>query len=785
MEKDSKKYKRGIMSKYKGVIAILLTMVLGLGACGANAKHTTDEINATTTDTVEETIDHVTEETTQISETIEENSDETETVESMTETTVQPEREPTELPVFTQIPEEPVTEEDRLIFGQMNIPLQEGYNVEVVTAADGMEAVCLSTTAYKYEFPVEMFLRHYRVEWKDSQSTKELMVALLELTGMNEIESLRVYDNEALFTLSKEGGYGTSAFAFIREDEVYLVEQPAGYGNFTFDWWRYEESIYAYWQDSGEKLGFERNPNKYGCLKIEEEDDKTYYAYWAQKKYTFYEEGYLNTPLLTVKSEKNELEICGDINFDGYTDLERYSSDEWYLYDPATGMFVNADCNDALGGFPDVVYFPEEETIWTYDIDTSYGITIKKEGIWKWEGTTLKQVSSCWLNYGEEDAHFFVLEGNEYLVDVTVSLEQLENEPNMFREYYEEFYEGYVPAETYFRNHYAPLQEEYVPQGLLDVIAKAMYEKTELEILQAMVCDKEMTTEEVRAWAASNEAFMQEVLNMGYVDRWVFVMADGDNDGIDDVVIEEYGGGSGGFTEFVFYKGKEDGSFERTGSYGHVMEEFAFITFEGKNYLCRTTFDYDKKEYNGFDLFCYRDGVRVEEVELRLKPGEYNCELTDYANADYKAYVEVYLNKESCLDFFAMVEDDQEIWGDAEKPEEDYICDINNDGIAENYSKGIWYPSNISTQSILSFRCVNCPEIEAMVYNGEAEGMPMMMWVSAHEGKNITNILYRTGLYDFNIVGYLMEGDDYTQVYCVEAVTDYEVVQGRFGVYDN
>ena len=102
--------------------------------------------------------------------------------------------------------------------------------------------------------------------------------------------------------------------------------------------------------------------------------------------------------------------------------------------------------------------------------------------------------------------------------------------------------------------------------------------------------------------------------------------------------------------------------------------------------------------------------------------------LTYHVDGDYKAYAEGYLDKENCLAFYEQV---------------------------EAYD----------------------------VITGEAESIPMMMWVSACEGKNITNILYRTGLYDFNIVGYLMEGDDYAQVYCVEAATEYEVSQERYGVF--
>lgn len=765
------------MSKYKGVMALLLTMVLGLSACGNNTENRTNTETEQSTGSIDGTLSGAA--------TTEQTSNETESVESVAETTVQPERERTELPVLTQIPEEPEVEDNRVIFGQMNIPLQENYKVEVVTMADGMEAVCLSTTVYEYNVPVKTYLRHYQVELKDSQSVKELAVALLELTGMQEINSVHVDEREALFTFTKEGGYGRDAFAFIREDDIYLIEQPVSFGDLAFDWWEHEEDVYAYWQDSGERLNLSSDSNLYACLKIEEEDGKTYYAYWANEEYTIYEAGYLNTPICTIESDSRLLHICGDINFDGYTDLEKSIDDEWYLYDPDSGMFVNAECKDAIGMFSGnvVMYFPKEKTIWTYDRESAEGVIIDRECLWQWEGNVLQAVKDCRLSSGEEGIRFWICEDEEIITDIIVPKEVYEQDPNMFREYYERFYAGYAPEETYYLEHYASPKEEYIPQELLDVIAESMYAGTELETIQPMVNDREMTGNEVGEWASANEEVIADMMDTGYVDWWVFVVADGDNDDIEDVVIEEYGGGTGGFTEFVFYKGTEDGSFKRTSEYGHFMEEFAFIIFEGQNYLCRTKFDYETKEYIGFDLSYYEDGIRVEEAELRLIPGEYTCVLTDYADADYKAYAEEYLNKESSLGFYEKTESFRVFLGDAEKYEEDYICDINNDGVTESYSKGIWQPSNMGTQSHLTFRCEDCPEAVEMVYNSEAEGIPMMMWVSDFEGKNITNILYRTGLYDFNIVGYLMEGDDYVQVYCVEATTEYEVSQERFGVF--
>ncbi len=187
-------------------------------------------------------------------------------------------------------------------------------------------------------------------------------------------------------------------------------------------------------------------------------------------------------------AESGYLEYCGDINFDGYTDLENHLATKWYLYNPDTCMFEEADCANALNRYSwEMHYFEAEETIWTYDRHTSNGITAEKESLWKWDGNTLKPVRECEISCGEEEVNFFILQDNEYLASVTVDKGEWEQNPNIFRTYYETFYEGYVPAEAYYIRHSASPVKEYVPQELVDEIVLAMYEETEQETLQALM----------------------------------------------------------------------------------------------------------------------------------------------------------------------------------------------------------------------------------------------------------------------------------------------------------
>ena len=45
---------------------------------------------------------------------------------------------------------------------------------------------------------------------------------------------------------------------------------------------------------------------------------------------------------------------------------------------------------------------------------------------------------------------------------------------------------------------------------------------------------------------------------------------------------------------------------------------------------------------------------------------------------------------------------------------------------------------------------------------------PIMLWVDRERDENIICVMYLTGLYDYEIAAYLVQGKDYEQVYQVE-----------------
>ncbi|MDE7206223.1 MAG: hypothetical protein K2N90_03535, partial [Lachnospiraceae bacterium] len=340
---------------------------------------------------------------------------------------------------------------------------------------------------------------------------------------------------------------------------------------------------------------------------------------------------------------------------------------------------------------------------------------------------------------------------------------------------------GMIPAENDDKLHridYNQEHIEYIPQPLLDIVTNTMLDGKEPETLGGMVNDKNLTTEEVLALVKDNLALRSDMIDTVRYGHVIAVMADADNDGIADIVAQEYLGGTAGFVEYVFYKGQEDGTYQKTSSYDAVEEQFAIISYDGKNYLCRTLYDYNKKIYDGIFLACYVDGVQVQTATLTLYPEAYDVKMTECAEEKYKAYAEKIF--QNSLGFKEMIDEYKNIDGSSEEKlplEEQYIyqCDLDNDNVAEQYNKSIWQPSNMGTFAHLNFY----GEGEGVKHTNDAleaaDGTPFMMWVEPFEGKNIINVISLTGLHDFEITGFLLNGAEYTRIYRITAEVTYGV----------
>ena len=342
-------------------------------------------------------------------------------------------------------------------------------------------------------------------------------------------------------------------------------------------------------------------------------------------------------------------------------------------------------------------------------------------------------------------------------------------------------------------------ESQYIPQELLDELADAVLLgiETEAEAVSKMRIDRELSREDMLSLAErSRDIFLEIVEN--YPACWV--TADCDNDGIEDIIVQLLNGGSAGNLEYVFFKGQPDGTYVRTSEFSAFEEEFAVISYQGKNYLCRMPFDFDRRIDYGFTLIAYEDGERVEEVSLTLVPEDYDVRIMyDGEENTVKDVSEDILSDygllaadiaENCFTIEVQLAEDETVIGSAEQvidmtdDKGNFCCDLDNDGEAEVYEKHIWKTHHrLSSQLIFTCEDETDAGILLLQEKIEEEGRPLMMWVepSAESftepfaGENIINVFYRTGQEDFKVVGFLLEESDCRKVYEVAADARYEV----------
>ena len=343
-------------------------------------------------------------------------------------------------------------------------------------------------------------------------------------------------------------------------------------------------------------------------------------------------------------------------------------------------------------------------------------------------------------------------------------------------------------------------EPQYIPQELLDELAGAVLQGTEAETkaVSEMRIGRELSREEMLALAErSRDIFIQTVSDPYYYGCWVTAEADCDNDGIQDIIAQVDRGGTAAIRYYIFFKGQSDGTYVKTSEFHAFEEEFAIISYQEKNYLCRMPFDYDRRIDSGFTLIAYEDGDRVEEVFLTLVPENYDVRIIsdmeenmaqDRAD-DYGPLAADIAEK--CFTIEAQLAEYEAVIGSAEQEvnaadaEGSYRCDLDNDGEAECYEKKIWRSHHRLTAELI-FTCEDETRagIQLLQQKMGEEGTPLMLWVESCEGEHIINVFYRTGQEDFKIAGFLVGENDCRKVYEVAADACYEVKQSCQALYD-
>ena len=332
---------------------------------------------------------------------------------------------------------------------------------------------------------------------------------------------------------------------------------------------------------------------------------------------------------------------------------------------------------------------------------------------------------------------------------------------------------------------------ELIPEGLIDYLSEHLLESRE-EIRDAMlplVSDRELTLEEVRELAGDNFAIKNEILSIAstYDGAGIWLVVDADNDGIEDIYLSEYLGGSLGSIEYYLFAGREDGSYELTDRLEELRMEFAFIEWEGKNYLAKTTWNYTKKVYDGISLECYEDGIYQGGVWLAITPkeGKDGREIqTSYLKEEKYRSLE-----EKLLEFAKEYQAEERVGlgtAETENEEADYkrSCDIDNDGEIEEYRLYLWQTTNYYTVDNIYFEAKE-EEIDTrvlgMINEEGMKGIPLNMWIDKTEFGNVVFILYEEGLYNFHICGWLMSETGEEKLIQVDCQVQTEVTKNILG----
>lgn len=296
--------------------------------------------------------------------------------------------------------------------------------------------------------------------------------------------------------------------------------------------------------------------------------------------------------------------------------------------------------------------------------------------------------------------------------------------------------------------------ESRIPQELIDLVRQAMQAGNEESLAPLIVAGTELNKDEF-------------LLLTGFeLDDYSYVFPfriDMDNDNIEDIICQNYGGGTGGFSSMKLFRGM-DGKYVLTNSFECLLQEFFFLSFQGKNYLLMKNFDYYTKYFSGYDLYLYTNGTLADGVSFSYITEDYN-EQVRYENDSFAGMAQIkntLLNKKmpDILNNGGGI-----IFGTGEKINERaddiyrYSADIDNDGQLEHYYKEMWYPSNMGTVMSCMYRFSDSNALEDLMLRLSdeiGEGRLYTFWLDKVADKNVLYLYIGNNL-DFSLYAYLLE----------------------------
>jgi hypothetical protein len=294
-----------------------------------------------------------------------------------------------------------------------------------------------------------------------------------------------------------------------------------------------------------------------------------------------------------------------------------------------------------------------------------------------------------------------------------------------------------------------------IPKELCELILKAMKDKKEEETFEPLRTGIEMSQEDYCARTGTDLEVMESVTALS---------VDADNEGILDVVGQHYWGGTGGFCSMELYQGAAKDEYKQTNEFECVLQEYDFLSYQGKNYLLMKNYDYNTKYICGYSLYLYENGTLADGKDFSYDITDYGMNVA-YEEASYeqinqikntlcnKKLAEVLDNNDGVIDGTA------EIIDKADNVDYKYTCDIDNDGISEKYNKSMWYPSNMGTVMQCNYDFENSDVLKDLCERLTAEmgeGRLYTFWIDKINNKNIIYLYYGNNL-DYSLYAYLLE----------------------------
>ncbi len=705
--------------------------------------------------------------------------------------------------VLTCVPEEVIVQDGTFSYGNLKVTLDSGVAVQIDETSENETVIALPGASCEEEeaiLPPRITLSHYHAEYA---SEKALICAILEEIPESEILH-RYYWNHGnrmySYYFTDDGCF--AYYVLVYGEELYLLGEIQMEEDYSVS--HLLDASAIAWKDGGETVRFWNEPTgKYSVIDekevrflVENCTSGNRSAYMDETNFYMrgcYEEPYQTMPMSFYRN------AFRDFNFDGYPDLTMSGSEgvAKYLWSPQERIFKPAYLNIgeySFDGDSSEMYPETQMILLTHGLyDEEWGWRGCAECICKWQGEELVILRECYLHVEEDGVRVYAYEedAGSLLFDETFERELWEADESVARPLYERFYDGLVPKEEVWgRNHDAEAETEagtpHIPQEFLDILSDSLKSDTVLEVLSPMVNDEAVEREALLDIAKENLQLRLELeAEEMYGGGGLALKADLDNDGRKDLYLEIANGGSSGGTEATFFKGQADGTYERTCRNPQWQEEIAVLSYEGQNYLCRTSYDYGLKQVDGLRVFCYEEGVPVEEVCLKMVPASCDVQVAECSDNAYRELANAIAEKGEFIR--ERISEYEIIVGAAEQECEtedgkEYLCDLDNDGVEESYEKDIWLCSNYYTSDMLDFGVDEWEEdhIAKVIYGGD--DTPLMMWAEPADGKNIVNVLYVTGLWDYEIVGYLFEGTEEKEVYRIDGIVHYGVEQTRTGI---